>query len=500
MSETNTSLSDKFFIGQYHTIPNKPKPIVLGVLSRLIFMCDDLALDFFEYVDGKSETTRQQLIDTLSGKHGRKQVEELIEELTYCGLLYTEDKQPKEPNYSRFKHGQPEHFHPRNLALHISHKCNLGCIYCYGGDGDYGLDKSIMSLDNAKRICDWHIAGLKESGIKKGNITFFGGEPLVNWRIIEPVTEYIKEQTRDTDIKITYGMTTNGTLITEEIAQILKRVGIHPMISIDGGREKQNRQRPFKGGRPSFDAVMKGVGTLMNVYGKRFSARATYIDLDLLETAKELYGLGFRNVYQSFCSGEFGEDLFTDEGLERQIAEHERLYEYYLDNLLKNNDETNNGDVRFPVGKTLMQNLSDLAKRRIRPWVCGAGRSYVGVSPEGNIYMCHRFVGDEQYYMGNAITGEIKEELYQRVLNESNIRSGPCEDCWARMFCSGHCFHHNLIASKTNDAFEQDENLCRLTRALTEISIRVYYKLYNTDPELLKRVLGIQTPVEHEKE
>ncbi len=477
---------------QRHSIYDKNRHLIVNIEPRLIFHVDDIGYEMINYLKNKSTITIYNLVSEYEGKWGREEIESVVKEMLAFKIIYEPEKPPKKIDWTkRFKMTPPD-FYPRNVCLNVTHKCNLGCKYCYGDGGSFGSPGEDMSLDVGIKVVDWLVNNIKTIGAKSGELIFFGGEPLLNFKLIPSLAHYALDEAVKNNIKISFAMTTNGTLITEEISKELVELGINPMISIDGPPEIQNYQRPYADGRPSYDDCIKGAKVFMKTAKRRISARATYASFDLVKIAGSLYKEGFRNVFLSGCSGPFGDHLRNKEGVEATLKGFEELYIKYSE-LLNSKDYP-----ALPYNNVLIKILKSISTGDIAPWPCGAGRSYVGISPNGSIYTCHRFVGNEEFYMGNVITGELKKDLYRKIIENAGARKGKCEKCWVRFYCPGGCFQHNY--AHTGNMFISSESECELTKRLTEIGIKFFFHFYKNNPELLKKICEEKPPVEHENE
>jgi uncharacterized protein len=324
------------------------------------------------------------------------------------------------------------------LSLAVAQKCNLACVYCYAGQGDFGGPAKNMTWATARKAVDRLIDSAAPGA--RLNLAFLGGEPLVNRPVLRAATDYAAKRGRERGVRIGFSITTNGTLLTEEDADFFERYAFAVTVSLDGVREVHDRQRPFKHGGGTFDRIMERVGPLLvRQRNMQVSVRATVTpgqgklreSLDDLLT-RGFHSVGFAPVLRSpDGAGEFGGDelaglleAMIDCGLEceRRLLRGER---YAFSNL--------------------MNALHEIHRGTHRPYPCGAGAGYLGVSADGELAACHRFVGDEEGRMGNVAEG-IDREAQNRWLAERHVHSqSPCGGCWARYLCSGGC-HHEVIA------------------------------------------------------
>jgi uncharacterized protein len=313
----------------------------------------------------------------------------------------------------------------RAISLAIAQTCNLGCVYCYARQGDFGAPPKSMSLEVAKAAVDLAFRGAGPG--ERAQVTFLGGEPLANRAALREATEYAAREAANIGVEVGFSITTNGTLLTEDDGQFFESHGFAVTISLDGTREAHDRQRPFKNGRGSYDRVMKRVAPLLARQRRmQVSARVTVtpMNLDLRAALAELIGLGFHSVgfsptlHAPSGSGEMGREDLLDmlaamvacgEDCERRLARGER----------------------YPFANLLLA-LGEIHRGSHRPYPCGAGAGYVGISADGDIAACHRFVGDAAGALGSLATG-LDEARRAEWLAERHVhRQMPCGDCWAR--------------------------------------------------------------------
>jgi uncharacterized protein len=324
------------------------------------------------------------------------------------------------------------------LSLAIAQKCNLGCTYCYASQGDFGGPSKNMSLDTALKSVEMLIHGAAPGD--RVHLTFLGGEPLANRAGLRQATEHAALLAAQRGVKIGYAITTNGTLLTEADGEFFEKHGFAVTLSLDGLREQHDRQRPFKNGRGSFDQIMERAQPLLAMQRQmQVSVRATVTpdNLQLSDALEHFLGLGFHSVgfspllRSSNNQGELGADelaamldAMMECGLEfEQHAARGQRYAF-----------TN-----------VVNAMRELHHGTHRPYPCGAGAGYLGVSADGQLAACHRFVGDEVGAMGDLASG-IDRTRQNAWLAERHVhRQSPCNGCWARYLCAGGC-HHEVIA------------------------------------------------------
>jgi uncharacterized protein len=325
----------------------------------------------------------------------------------------------------------------RALSLAVAQKCNLGCSYCYAQEGAFGGETSVMPLEVALASVDLLFRDRQDG--EHVHLTFLGGEPLLARSVLGAATEHAQALGCRHGVSVGFAITTNGTLLTPEDGAFFEEHGFAVTVSIDGLGEAHDRQRPFKGGRGSFEQVIDRVKTLLAMQRRmQVSARVTVTpaNLDLPATLAGLIELGFHSVGFSPMlasptrRGQMGhEDL--DVMLEQMTAcgrEFERRVSF--------------GD-RYPFAN-MVNAMREIHRGTHRPYPCGAGAGYFGVSADGELSACHRFVNDATGTMGSVVGG-VDVDRQARWLTDRHVhRQEPCRSCWARYLCGGGC-HHEVI-------------------------------------------------------
>lgn len=325
----------------------------------------------------------------------------------------------------------------KSMCLHLSHDCNLRCAYCFAGQGDYGTGhREMLTLATGKRAIDFLI----ESSGKRRNldIDFFGGEPLMNWNVVKELTAYAEEQgpKHGKDIRLT--LTTNAILLTQDKIDFVNEHMKNVVLSIDGRPEVHDRMRPAPGGRSSYERTMRNIKNFVSQRGdKEYYVRGTYTHFntdfseDVLHFARE--GLEQISV-EPVVAPRTADYHLTEEDLPILAEEYEKLAVAYLN---ENGEDSENPfhffhfNVDLDGGPCLYKRMKG----------CGVGSEYCAVTPNGDIYPCHQFVGDERFIMGNVWdTPSIHNDELEAEFKELMVPNKPvCKACWARYFCSGGC-------------------------------------------------------------
>jgi uncharacterized protein len=323
------------------------------------------------------------------------------------------------------------------LSLAVAQKCNLGCAYCYASQGEFGGPAKNMPLETALRSVDLLVAQARPGA--RLNLAFLGGEPLANRPVLRAATEHAAEAAGRRGLAITFSVTTNGTLVTEADARFFEEHGFAVTVSVDGPREVHDALRPFRGGRGSFDTVMDRVRILLARQRRmQVSARVTVTprNLELRDTLDELVAAGFHSVgFSPMLSAPGGNG-------EMQAADLELMLGEMIDCGREFERRSRAGE-RYPFAN-MVNAMREIARGTHRPYPCGAGAGYLGVSADGTLSACHRFVGDEAGAMG-SLDGGVDGTRQAEWLAERHVhRQEPCRSCWARYLCGGGC-HHEVI-------------------------------------------------------
>jgi uncharacterized protein len=364
------------------------------------------------------------------------------------------------------------------LSLVVTQYCNLKCIYCYGNEGTYGeKDVKTMSFDTAIMAVDWFLNQVKVDEIEDTNkknldFNFFGGEPLLAFPNIKKIVNYIYEKSKHLNFIPSYSITTNGTLLNDEIVQFFKSYKFVIIVSIDGPIEIHDRNRPYKNGKGTYNDVINGLNILKKYkMSNSVTLRATYIPGkgEFESIIKHLSAFAFRNVFitpvtlvSSESKGyndyylEYKEDFApVFKNIEESIAKKEWPKEYMP------------GDFEM--------SLRSLYRRNLRNYCCGAGQTIIQVATNGDIYPCQRFVGIEKWKEGNVKEKILKENIIKSFF-ELNVddTERKCKDCWLRYLCGGSCPNSNYIVN--GSLKKPDYSTCAYKNLLYEFLIPLYAK------------------------
>lgn len=410
---------------------------IIDVNSGAVHIVDELVYNMVGENDLKDI---KEVIKEFNGKYEEKDIIEAYEELQELineGALYSKDLYEN----IGLKAGEGPSF-IKALCLNIAHDCNLRCKYCFADEGEYKGKREMMSSEVGKKAIDFVI---KASGPRKHiEVDLFGGEPLMAFNTVKEIVEYAKEQEKIHDKTIRFTMTTNATLLNDEIMDYLDRNMGNIVLSIDGRKKVNDDVRIRVDGSGCYDAILPKIKEMVNIRdkGKQYYARGTFTrnNLDFFEDVMHLANEGFDEISIEPVVLPDGHPLsLREEDLPKIFEQYDKLYK----EMVKRHKEGN--EFKFYHFNVDLQGGPCVYKRISG---CGAGHEYVAITPSGDVYPCHQFVGNEDFKMGNVFEKGLKEDI-QKDFKEANIYFKPiCKECWARFYCSGGCQANNYNFNK----------------------------------------------------
>ncbi len=381
---------------------------------------------------------------------------------------------------------------PRRIQLFLAQACNMACVYCYAEENGSNERNKLMTLETARQAIDFLV---RRSG-KRGylGVQFFGGEPLLNAEVMKQLVDYAEQISRPARKRFHFQISTNGTLLTEEIQDYIVQHDMGTLVSIDGDEDTHNRQRPLRGGGPSFHLIIdkaKQLNEKFNRRGRRvLKIRANIVNgrqIDLRRISEFFENLGFRYVGISGIHprpGEEKEHSFDDAALDRWRDESDPMFMEWLEAIDRQERPPNN----YAASQALKALKAVIVSRPLGAIRCGVGRNTNAVDVDGNIFPCHRYVGLENYIVGNVWTGmdEKRTADYYRQLIRSNMTH--CAACWARTKCGGPCPWE--VSRTSGEIAPPSDGFCRSTRHGFERAFYLYVCLAERRPELLHEILA----------
>ncbi|CBS87300.1 radical SAM/SPASM domain-containing protein [Azospirillum lipoferum] len=358
------------------------------------------------------------------------------------------------------------------LSLAVSQACNLGCGYCYAGQGSFGKAPRRMPLDTALAAVERLVNGAPEGG--RVTLAFMGGEPLVNRPVIQAATRHAFALAAQRDVRVNGSITTNGTLVIPEDGDFFEEFGFAVTVSLDGPADRHDRLRPFKDGRGSFDRIMANVAPLLKRQRRmQVSARVTVTpdNLDLPDTLDRFIADGFHSVgFSPLLRASAGRNVAG-----RNEMDGDALL-VMLDQMIACGaafEAAVMAGRRYPFAN-LVNALREIHRGTHRPYPCGAGAGYLGVSADGDLSACHRFVEDEAGAMGDLTTGVDAARQAEWLRDRHVHRQEPCRSCWARYLCGGGCHHEVLGGGRTS---------CDYVRGWLHYCLETYLRLSDARPD-----------------
>ena len=440
--------------------------IVLDVCSGSVHVVDDVAYDIIEIFEDKS---RDEVLAILGQKYlgqeeiSAEDIEECykqVETLKDMGKLFAEDT--FEPVAGTLKEKTSGVI--KALCIHIAHTCNLNCEYCFASQGKYHGERAMMSLEVGKRALDFLI---ENSGSRKNlEVDFFGGEPLMNFDVVKGMVEYARSIEKEHNKNFRFTLTTNGMLIDDDVIKFANREMSNVVLSLDGRKEVHDRFRVDYAGNGSWDKIVPKFKKLVDARGgKNYYMRGTFThhNPDFLKDIETMLDLGFTELSMEpvVCAPGDPSEL-TKEDMAIVMEQYEKLAEL----MLKRDKE----------GKpfTFYHYMIDLTGgpciyKRISG--CGSGTEYMAVTPWGDLYPCHQFVGDEKFKLGDIWNGVDNTEIQDEFMSCNVYAREECRDCWARLYCSGGCAANAYHA--TGSIKGVYESGCELFRKRMECAIAV---------------------------
>ncbi len=415
--------------------------------------------------------------DALIGSYAEQEIQESLGEcaqLTDLGVLFTEDIYEK--SITDYK-ARPTVV--KALCLHIAHDCNLACRYCFAEEGEYHGRRALMSLEVGKKALDFLIAN---SGSRRNlEVDFFGGEPLMNWQVVKDIVAYGREQEKLHNKNFRFTMTTNGVLLNDEIMEFLNQEMANVVLSIDGRREVHDYMRPFRSGKGSYDLILPKFKHFVKLREEADSGNAaptgstasektwyvrgtfTHHNLDFCSDVLHLADEGFQRISVEPVVADDSEDYaIRKEDLPQIFSEYDRL----AAEMVKRNKEGR--------GFTFFHFMIDLTGgpcvyKRLSG--CGSGTEYLAVTPWGDLYPCHQFVGNEEFLLGNVDDGVVRTDIVDQFKSCNVYTKEKCKNCFAKFYCSGGCAANSYNFHGTiQDAYDLG---CEMMRKRVECAIMI---------------------------
>ncbi|MBK9407697.1 MAG: quinohemoprotein amine dehydrogenase maturation protein [Gemmatimonadetes bacterium] len=473
---------------EFHTFSADGAPHVYLIPSAAVFRLDGASAAVLDTL-ASEDLAPAALADRLADRFPRPLVQETVDELLAAQAIRTIAEPVPAPRADGARAGGVGTAGPRKriplttLVLNVTSKCNLSCKYCY----EYGEDRisepatkpRFMSEETARQSVDFMLA---ESGNQKAvHLTFFGGETLLNFKVLQYALRYAKEKAGELGKTVDASLTTNATLLREEIIDWMVAENVGVTVSMDGAQEQQDKLRVFANGAGSYDVVIPRVKELLRRHTRRpIGARVTLTKDNL--RVREIYRhlkeeIGFWEVGFAPVTTKWQRDYaIADEGFETMLGEFQLLAQEYLETSLQG---------RHHGFSNVRDTLEEIHKGVAKAYPCGAGLGLLGVATDGDVALCHRFAGSDSHKLG-TVTGGIDHELQDDYLRKHHIdNKTDCRTCWARSLCAGGCYHE----AHTRYGSTEQPNLhyCDWIRRWSATCLEVYATLAARRPEFLRQ-------------
>ena len=442
-----------------HQYKNNGYNIVLDVNSGSVHVVDDACYDVISLYE---DNTKEQIVEKLQSGYSADVINEAIdevEELKNDELLFTEDIYQQ--YMTDFKKRKTV---VKALCLHIAHDCNLACKYCFAEEGEYHGRRALMSLEVGKKALDFLIAN---SGNRRNlEVDFFGGEPLMNWEVVKELVRYGRSKEKEFNKNFRFTLTTNGVLLNEEVMEFVNKEMANVVLSLDGRKEVNDAMRPFRNGKGSYDLIVPKYQKLADSRNQtNYYVRGTFThnNLDFAKDVIHFADLGFKQMSIEPVVGDDSEPYaIREEDLPVIMEEYDKLAKEFI----KRKKEGNGFNffhfmIDLEQGPCVAKKLSG----------CGSGTEYLAVTPWGDLYPCHQFVGQEEFLLGNVDEGITRPDICDEFKMCNVYAKEKCQKCFAKYYCSGGCAANSYkFHGSITDAYDIG---CEMQRKRIECAIMI---------------------------
>ncbi|MDO4962466.1 MAG: thioether cross-link-forming SCIFF peptide maturase [Eubacteriales bacterium] len=440
--------------------------IVIDTFSGSIHIVDDAAFDIIGMFEDRP---KEEIIDIVGKRYAddpdvtREELSECydqIAELKNAGKLFTDDSFASMAGTLKERTSNVV----KALCLHIAHTCNLNCSYCFASQGRYSGERAVMSFETGKRALDFLI---ENSGTRHNlEVDFFGGEPLMNFEVVKQLVAYARSVEKEKGKNFRFTLTTNGMLIDDDVIDFANRECSNVVLSLDGRKEIHDRFRVDYAGNGSWERIVPKFQELVRAReGKNYYMRGTFTHAnpDFLGDIKTMLDLGFTELsMEPVVCAPSDPSALTEEDLKVVMEQYEQLAELMIEREKEGRSFTfYHYMIDLSGGPCIYKRISG----------CGSGTEYMAVTPWGDLYPCHQFVGDEKFKLGDIWNG-VSNHAIQGEFKQCNVYAHPeCADCWAKLYCSGGCAANAYHATGSITGIY--ESGCRLFRKRMECAIYI---------------------------
>ncbi|BAL81548.1 thioether cross-link-forming SCIFF peptide maturase [Caldisericum exile] len=445
-----------------HLFPFNGEFFAVDVNSGSLLNLDEIT---YFYLKSLQETdSKEKAFNITKEKFGEVafEIQEEVDELIRDGILFS-----KPPKYFE------SNLILKSMCLNVAHSCNFGCLYCFAKKGNYGGSDALMSFDVAKAAIDF--LAKNSSGRVTLEVDFFGGEPLLNFEVVKKTIEYAKETYKNKKWRFT--ITTNGSILTDEIEKFLYDNDVSIVLSLDGDKHVNDKYRVLRSGLGTFDLVFPKIKKVTEHRAESggYYVRGTYTHntLEISKTVMDLHNFGFKYIsLEPVVTKE--EDIgIKKEDLQILKKEYEHLAIEYVNSQKESTWNFFHFNLDLEAGPCIQKRIHG----------CGAGVEYIAVSPDGSIYPCHQFDGIKETKLGDVFSGITNKELQEKFRKANFLfNKKECATCWARFYCSGGCLANNYTMN--GDIFKPYEIGCDIQKMRIEAALYVAYKLRELDIEV----------------
>lgn len=421
---------DYNFNANIHIYNHQDLTIVVDVNSGAIHIVDQVGAALIQHIINSGDF--KQAIEATAERFPLKIVQETAQEIIRAweaGALFSEEEQIQL---------NLEHMPIKALCLNVAHACNMRCRYCFAGQGTFGQESGLMSLEIGQKAIDFLIK--HSQGVKNLEIDFFGGEPLLNFSVVKGIVAYARQQELIYGKKFHFTLTTNSLLLDQEVIDYVIEQELSVILSLDGRPQVNDYNRPLASGQGSYTSILPKIRTMVDAHPPSYYIRGTFTrdNLDFASDVKHIVDQGFTSLSLEPAIGADDSWAIQEEDLPAVLQEYDRL----ADLLLEYHQQ--GVDIHFFHFDLDLQRGPCLAKRHSG---CGAGVEYLVVTPSGDIYACHQLVGIDEFLMGNVSQGDVDRRVLSTFAANTLTSKEECRKCWARYYCGGGCHANNYFNS-----------------------------------------------------
>ncbi|MGE5422702.1 MAG: thioether cross-link-forming SCIFF peptide maturase [Ignavibacteriales bacterium] len=441
------------FSANLHIFSIKGNDFILDVNSGAVHRLDPIARQYLKkLIETDGDWERVDMV--LGAEYSTEVIAETrqeIEDVAAQDGLFTSDD------------GEMENFDygfgvPKAICLNVAHLCNMRCAYCFAKQGSFGEETGLMSQETAKQAIDFLINA--SQGRKHLELDFFGGEPLLNLSVVSETVRYARDKAAQAGKEFSFTLTTNGLKLDADVQKYLIKEGLAVILSLDGRPQVNDHMRQLPNGQGTYDLILPEFKSIVAMNPTSYYVRGTFTskNLDFVEDFKHMVELGFENISLEPVTGGDAELALTEEHLPLIFSQYEELAASLLDY------HRQGKSVNFFHFNLDLSRGPCLSKRMTG---CGAGVEYLAITPTGDIYPCHQFIGNPQFKMGKVDSPGLNEELVRQFAGNT-LASKKCQSCWARFYCGGGC--HAAAYFENGSMAIPNDLTCRMHKKRLECS------------------------------